>query len=122
MVAAIILKAGSSEVFIEDLEPTLGNLQSIVGGYIEAVTLNNATLYCNEEGKLHGLPFNGLATAFVHEMGFYDLIVGDVVIFGPPENGEDTNVRSDIIHLMTAIQRLRITPLEDYIPLENLED
>lgn len=48
----------------------LRNLQGIVGGYIEAVNtmydvagVPQAIFWCNEEGKLKGLPLNRRATA-----------------------------------------------------------
>ena len=37
----------------------LKELQELVGGYIETVTLfADLTIICNEEGRLHGLPYN----------------------------------------------------------------
>ena len=42
-----------------NISPTLKNLQTHVGGYIEAVTLaSDMAIICNEEGKLRGLPYN----------------------------------------------------------------
>lgn len=41
------------------ISPTLENLQKIVGGYIETVTLPEGyVIICNEEGRLIGLPQN----------------------------------------------------------------
>ena len=51
---------------IEEIEPTLRNLQSIVGGYIEIVPAelgDSALVICNEEGKIDNLPPN----RFVYE-------------------------------------------------------
>lgn len=37
----------------------LHTLQELVGGYIETVTVfEDMTILCNEEGRLHGLPYN----------------------------------------------------------------
>ena len=49
--------------YVKEIENTLEELQSIVGGYIEPIyqemTLNdNVILIANEEGKLLNLPFN----------------------------------------------------------------
>ncbi len=70
-------------------EPSLCRLQRIVGGYIERVpewdshTGIPCSVYCNEEGKLHGLPMNPRATGFwwAH-MGqrVDDVLVGNVVM------------------------------------------
>lgn len=38
---------------------TLENLQKVVGGYIEAVTIaSDMCIICNEEGRLRNLPYN----------------------------------------------------------------
>lgn len=71
--------------------PSLETLQEIVGGYIEAVPYFNSyggepcVAFCNEEGKLDGLPVNEVATAAWGEVlakhgGLFDLLVGDIVI------------------------------------------
>lgn len=84
-------------------------LQTFVGGWVEVVALKNATMYVNEEGLIHGLPRNDLATEIAHRYGRLpksDHIVGDVVIVGPadPETGHDTDlpesVQSKIYALM----------------------
>ena len=59
---------------------TLEAFQAAVGGYIETVGLDaNATLICNEEGKLMGLPAN-------RRLGD-DVIAGTFLIVGE-EDGE----------------------------------
>ncbi len=45
--------------YITNVENSLKNMQAIVGGYIEAVTLSTSpavVLICNEEGRINGLP------------------------------------------------------------------
>lgn len=60
----------------------LEELQKIVGGYIEIVSLlDNEIMVINEEGKLTDLPINENATEIYNEAdGFYDYIVGDVLV------------------------------------------
>ena len=42
-----------------NISNTLENLQRYVGGYIETVTIaSDLVIICNEEGLLHGLPYN----------------------------------------------------------------
>ena len=74
---------------------TLAELQSMVGGYIEAVRLSLETvMWVNEEGKLRNLPINSLATniAATFRMGaatlWNDRIVGDVVVANRTESGD----------------------------------
>jgi len=62
---------------------TLQQMQSFVGGYIQPVypseqtskkLASTYTMYCNEEGKLNGLPLNPIATIIAN---IDDIIVGD---------------------------------------------
>ena len=74
---------------IEEIEPTLRNLQSIVGGYIEIVPAelgDSALVICNEEGKIDNLPPN----RFVYdEEGIpYDMIAGTFIICDENQEGE----------------------------------
>ena len=58
---------------------TLAELQGFVGGYIELVPCRG-TVYCNEEGRLRGLPINEKATTQAALRGFSSVIlVGDVL-------------------------------------------
>ncbi len=60
-------------------------LQNGVGGWVEAVDLaRDMTLWCNEEGKMNGLPHNPFAQ-FMWDKVFgahTDYIVGDIVLTG----------------------------------------
>ena len=68
----VIVKEVGKTPVVKDIENTLDALKSLVGGYIEVVTLDdNILLICNEEGKMQGLPPN-------FSMG-YDVIVGTAV-------------------------------------------
>lgn len=61
----------------------LGELNKIVGGYIDIVNLRNGKiLVVNEEGKLDNLPYNAQATNIARNAGVIftnDYIVGDVL-------------------------------------------
>lgn len=57
-ILAVIKRVGE-EPYVEHIENDLDVLQSLVGGYIEAVTLaKDLILIVNEEGLINGLPFN----------------------------------------------------------------
>lgn len=84
---AITLTAEDSkaqEIQLDEKESQLSALQEAVGGLIEAVDLSDSlTMWVNEEGKLHGLPINALATILWEKhFGFTDIIVGDVIFTG----------------------------------------
>lgn len=77
------------------VDTNLETLQEAVGGLIQAVDLTpSLTMWCNEEGKLIGLPVNPVATAmWTRYFGETDIIVGDVVFTGGcDEEGETTSI------------------------------
>lgn len=71
----------------------LESLQSAVDGWIEGIPLGNgAFMYCNEEGKLKGLPANLIATTlFQAHYGKTDIICGDVAIVGDVSPSGDSD-------------------------------
>lgn len=82
----VIIKEVGKAPVIKDIENTLDTLKSLVGGYIEVVSMeDNIILICNEEGKMQGLPPN-------FSMG-YDVIVGTAVFvsFDGKEDFTDLN-------------------------------
>lgn len=97
MILALHLRADGTHEFFE-YDPRdagcLALLQEKVGGWLEVAPTadRNLAMYCHEEGKIRGLPPNVLATAFL-EPGNPDVIMGDVVLVGPPDReGYDTSL------------------------------
>lgn len=70
---------------------TLGELQALVGGYIEVIAFpDGRTAYLNEDGKGLQLPVNHEATARVrHWLTPGDVIVGDIVLCTRAETESD---------------------------------
>jgi hypothetical protein len=87
-------------ISVEQVQADLEGLQALVGGYIEAVGLKcpaPATAYINEEGKIHDLPRNPLATSVAHLFPG-DYIAGTMVILGAPDGeGYDTSVSDEVL-------------------------
>ena len=55
----VIIKEPEKAPEIKTITNYLGTLQSIVGGYIETVTLaSDLLIICHEDGKLWNLPYN----------------------------------------------------------------
>ena len=55
----VIVKHPGRQATVENIDNTLEALQSIVGGYIQVVSVaTNCVMICNEEGRLLGLPRN----------------------------------------------------------------
>ena len=79
---------------IADKKPTLKEMQDFVGGYIQVVNgADGSQIIINEEGKIHGLPINVVATTFylgedwdndtsamVHNDRLLDVLVGNAMI------------------------------------------
>lgn len=91
---------------------SLSQLQSLVGGYIEFVSLPDFGLemVVNEEGKMNGLPLNLPATMYWNRQydKTLDYIVGDVVLLSntTTENGDPAGLTetqiAGIIHRVEA--------------------
>lgn len=83
----------------EEIEQSLPALQQAVGGYIEIAPTPGApfVMFCNEEGKIQGLPFNPRANLIANlYRDWEDPIVGDVVLVGPVnERGDNESLTLD---------------------------
>jgi hypothetical protein len=113
-IKALIITAQGA-VSVQEIERSLESFQGIVGGYIEGVDLPESSLfrdappgriYCNEDGKVKGLPRNAKASKLCDMAGVGlmdgDYLVGTVLILGEvDEEGEDTSIPDE---LAAAIQ------------------
>lgn len=90
----LVIEVGE-EPYVRDFgtPPEASRIREVIGGWLEAVAMpNGCFMYVNEEGKLHGLPQNPRADALVREyLRPDDYIVGNAVIFGPPDDGIETD-------------------------------
>jgi hypothetical protein len=87
------------------IAPTLDTLQSLVGGYIEAVTRDGVAAYINDEGKHMGLPTNARATSYMLDARMifpFDLVVGDLVLVGVDADGMDTDIPAAAVDAVAA--------------------
>jgi Domain of unknown function (DUF3846) len=106
-------------------------LQSLVGGWVEPVTLNpaHAEGFINETGKLEGLPPNEPATAFwqqqLGETDFAsmanDYIPGNLVVVGPLDlDGETTGISSDFEERLRSFAVEQGLPVVEAAPVDEL--
>ena len=81
---ATLIKASGTEIEVHPKGQhfTLEELQSIVEGYIEMITIDKEfSMILNEERKLMCLPYNEKATRIYHKVRYTDdVIVGNVLI------------------------------------------
>lgn len=86
-----------------EIENDLRSFQAVVGGYIEGVFGNVATIYVNEEGLLRSLPHNSLATLFANRiLGMPVQLFGTALILGTGDGeGSDTHVRQSVVDYYT---------------------
>lgn len=78
-----------SDPLVVEVDPTLENLQALVGGgYIEVVPVgrDGLELVCDEEGKMKGLPWN------VSIFGGQDVVAGDCFLTRHDREGEPVSV------------------------------
>ena len=80
------LKVGADSPEVKEVTAPLGldYLQEAVGGYIQTFYMHSGIVgWCNEEGKLNGLPENMLMIGKDPLSGTlmpYDMLVGDVLL------------------------------------------
>jgi len=92
------------EVYIKRKDG-LEEFRKLVDGYIEAVSLDSADMYCNEEGRLLNLPLNFRATKLnltrfkEHKGEAHIGVVGDVLLLGSVDQfGYNTNLNTEKFH------------------------
>lgn len=82
---ALQVKTTGEVVELDISADSLEYLQTAVGGWVQAIDIaTDMTMWCNEEGKLIGLPHNPYAQ-FMWDKAFgahTDYIVGDIVLTG----------------------------------------
>lgn len=103
--ALVVHPDGSPEVV--STEPTLENLQSLVGGDIEPITpvdgpLRNWHAYADEDGKYKNRSYNRNATVLLGRLGWLggvfggDFVVGTVVLLGDA-GSEEADLPDDVL-------------------------
>lgn len=76
----VLIKPVGEAAYLTRIDNTLNELQSIVGGYIEALTIaKDMVIICNEEGRINGSLFN---TSICGEQLF-----GTIIICGVSNEG-----------------------------------
>ena len=85
MKKALHIKTTGEVIELDITADSLTTMQTAVGGWVQAIDIaTDMTMWCNEEGKLIGLPHNPYAQ-FMWDKAFgahTDYIVGDVVLTG----------------------------------------
>jgi hypothetical protein len=101
--ALIVQPNGTGEVDV--IVAKLDQFNVIVGGYIEGVTLETCHLYCNEEGKMMGLPVNVAATMLAHRLGWPrgDALCGPVVFLGNDPAGGEADVPQAVLDAFAEV-------------------
>ena len=114
MIHAIQIPADEQRPLYKVTLNNLESMQSAVGGLIEFMDIDRpeASLICNEEGKLLGLPMNRRATLllWVHLTRWrgHDALAGDVLIVGRPNDKGDTqNVPQELVDLLFNTKRFK---------------
>ena len=91
----------------KEINNNLKTLQDIVGGYIEYSSLSQdgIDMILNEEGKIMDLDYNLKATLLYRATHLYadDYIVGDVVIVGTNNQGENRSLKDIEISVVKRI-------------------
>jgi len=96
--------------YIIEVEPNLEGIRNAIGGgWLEGVSSSiddDWHAYCDEEGKLKGLPPNLAATMLLHSLGWPkgDILHGHVIIFGERKVEEGVD-EADVPDRVLALAR-----------------
>lgn len=82
-IRAIVKRPDEEIGHVTNISPTLQNLQNIVGGHIETVTIApGVVVICNEEGRIMGLPYNCTVRGRNLIGDFTVGFVGEIIVLG----------------------------------------
>lgn len=114
-IKAVKISTDSRASLVEIESTDFDALQSAVGGWVERVRFDSFDLWCNEDGKMIGLPVNSIATQILHEaFGPVDNIVGDVIYTGVPDSeGYRTSLSEEQINLLLIASMLHRSLVAD---------
>lgn len=100
--ALVVSPDGAARVITT--EQTLDALQALIGGgWIEAFSPFDGDWhgYCDEDGKVKGLPANRAATGLAHALGWqgapWDILCGTIVFLSRDKQGRDADVPERVI-------------------------
>jgi hypothetical protein len=100
-----VLKADGNKLEVnETFEQSLSNMQKVVGGYIEALTMHSdnyrqVTIWLNEEGKFNGSLPN---FAIMHEDRLVDIVMGDVIITSSDAQGNTVGLNDAELEIVKS--------------------
>jgi hypothetical protein len=88
---AVVMRVDGS---VSEFDQSYETIKENVGGWLEIAPTPGSpfVMFCNEHGKLDGLPFNPRANRLANRYrDWEDPLMGDVVLVGLPDNeGENT--------------------------------
>lgn len=100
----------------------LSDMQAAVDGLIEPIALRDfygagvCQGYVNEEGLLHQLPLNSVASALSFMFGNTPNIVGNMIVLGlTDDEGEDTDIPKDILDFISRVCGNRVKLEAEYV-------
>jgi len=108
MKAVKISADGAKEVVELEYGNVLKPLQEAVGGWIELISLPAfvADLWVNENGKIHHLAPNPLATKlWAAEAPHAETLLGDAIVTGPSDtHGETLGLNDEQVSFLLALE------------------
>lgn len=110
---AVVIEPDGTQYTLDISSDEYRQLSGAVGGLIEAVPLGETmTMWCNEEGKIHGLDLNLYATTlFAEYHGPHDVITGAVIITGDGQDGETVDLTDEQIERLRSVEMTRTIPV-----------
>lgn len=104
-IKVVVVEPGNPTPYVKEIPNELDAMQEIVGGHIEFIEHEGFDLFCNEEGKINGLPLN---RPLYYEGQLYDIIAGTFFLSKPNEKGEQRSLTDE--ECQRAIEIFTMTP------------
>jgi hypothetical protein len=104
-IRVVVVAPDQATPFVKEIDNELRELQEIVGGHIELVRYGGFDIFCNEEGKLDGLPLN---RPLYDGDKMVEVLAGQFFISMADDEGNQRNMKDD--EIKKAIDLFTFTP------------
>lgn len=90
-IKVVVVEAGNDLIQVKEMDSSLKASQEFVGGWVEAVRVNDSiTMWFDEDGKLKSKEAN--FALLNGSLKAYDVVVGDVFFTGTDGEGENVSL------------------------------
>ncbi len=113
VIKVMVVAPNKARPTLLEIKNELNEMQKIVGGYIERVIYEGFDLFCNEEGKLEGLPLN--RPLYDSDGKMVEIIAGQFFISAADSEGNQRSLTDEEIEKATNLFTFTHTSLHRFV-------